>query len=172
MRYAIIEGGVVANVALAEDPAFPEEQGWIACPDEVGPGWTFDGQEFAAPAPNPIPPSPALIDAERDRRIDAGIEFGGVRFQTREKDRENIMGAFSLAAAWIMTGGNPTSLRWHGGESDFEWIAEDNSTVAMSAATVLAFGKAVAAMKSRMIFVARALKDTLPADFADEGYWS
>lgn len=121
--------------------------------------------------PTPVEASAAVIDAERDRRIDAGITFQGVRFQTREKDRENIMGAFSLAAAWIMTGGSPGSLRWHGGESDFEWIAEDNTTLPMSAATVLAFGKAVAAEKSRLIFVARALKDVLPADFANDGYW-
>lgn len=120
---------------------------------------------------NPVPVTAAMIDAERDRRIDAGIVFGGARFQTREKDREKIMGAFSLAAAFLMTGGDPASLRWHGGASDFEWIAEDNSTVPMSAATVLAFGKAVAAEKSRLIFVARALKDALPADFTNDGYW-
>lgn len=113
----------------------------------------------------------AMIDAERDRRIDGGIAFAGVRFQTREKDRENIMGAFSLAAAWIMTGGSPISLRWHGGPNDFEWIAEDNTTLPMSAATVLAFGKAVANEKSRLIFIARALKDELPGDFANDGYW-
>lgn len=120
----------------------------------------------------PIAPTPALVEAERDRRIDSGIVFEGVRFQTREKDRENIVGAFSLAAAWIMTGGSPASLRWHGGDSDFEWIAEDNTTMPMSAVAVLEFGKAVAAMKSDLILKGRALKETLPANYTDDEYWT
>lgn len=53
MRYAIIENGQVANVTLA-DADFAAERGWIAAPDSVGPGWSYDGQEFAPP---PSPPS-------------------------------------------------------------------------------------------------------------------
>jgi hypothetical protein len=113
-----------------------------------------------------------MIDAERDRRMASGIEFNGVRYQTRPGDRENIQGAFSLATAWIMIGGDPTSLLWHGGLDDFGWIAEDNTVTPMSAATVMSFGQATAAMKSRLTFAGRALKDTLPADYTSDAYWS
>jgi hypothetical protein len=47
MRYAIIENGVVVNVAIAEAD-YAAEQGWIECPD-AGPGWTYANGVFAAP---------------------------------------------------------------------------------------------------------------------------
>lgn len=46
-RYAIIEDGIVANIALADDD-FAVEQGWIEAPAEVGIGWLYDG-DFTAP---------------------------------------------------------------------------------------------------------------------------
>ena len=51
IRYAIIEGGAVVNVALASAPL---ESNWLACPDEVGPGWLYDGLEFLS-LPDPTP---------------------------------------------------------------------------------------------------------------------
>lgn len=59
MRYAIIDGGLVANVALA-DAEFAEAQGWTACPGEVGPGWSFAGGVFTPPAP-PAPTVPQTV---------------------------------------------------------------------------------------------------------------
>lgn len=50
-RYAVIANGVVENVALA-DAAFASEQGWVAAPDHVGPGWGYDGKTFSAPKPS------------------------------------------------------------------------------------------------------------------------
>jgi hypothetical protein len=113
------------------------------------------------------------IDAERDRRIDAGVTFNGVRLQTRPADRENVAGATQLATLAVMGGAQAGNLRWHGGASDFAWIAEDNSIVTMDAPTVIAFGQAVAAMKSAHIFAARALKDAdpIPADYTSNGHW-
>jgi hypothetical protein len=51
-RYAIIAGGVVQNVALAE-PAFAAEQGWVEAPPSVGPGWGYAGGVFTPPEPTP-----------------------------------------------------------------------------------------------------------------------
>jgi hypothetical protein len=113
------------------------------------------------------------IDAERDRRLDAGVTFNGTRFQTRPADRENVAGATQLATLAVMAGAQAGDLRWHGGEADFAWIAEDNSLVTMDAQTVILFGKAVAAAKSAYIFAARVLKDSdpIPADFTADSYW-
>jgi hypothetical protein len=113
------------------------------------------------------------IDTERDRRIDAGVTFNGVRFQTRPADRENVAGATQLATLAVMAGAQAGNLRWHGGASDFSWIAEDNSIVTMDAQTVIDFGKAVAAHKSAHIFAARALKDaeTIPTDYTSSEHW-
>ena len=46
MRYAIVEGGTVANVVLS-DPDYAVQQGWVACPEEAGPGWLYDGTTFS-----------------------------------------------------------------------------------------------------------------------------
>jgi hypothetical protein len=53
MRAAQIdETGLVSNVIVVmEDQA--EAFGAIPCPDEVGPGWTYDGTTFSPP---PAPP--------------------------------------------------------------------------------------------------------------------
>ena len=47
--YAIIEDGVVANVALAE-AEYAAEKGWVLLPPYVFSGWLYDGQNFSAPA--------------------------------------------------------------------------------------------------------------------------
>ena len=113
------------------------------------------------------------IDAERDRRIDGGFVFAGTVFQSRPGDRENIAGASTAALAAISSGAAVGDLRWHGGDSDFAWIAEDNCLVPMDAQTMLDFGTAAMAHKQAMIFAARALKDreTIPDDIMADIYW-
>lgn len=122
----------------------------------------------------PITVSSADVDAERDRRIECNFVFGGVAYQSRKDDRENIAGAATAALGALMAGAQPGDLRWHGGESDFAWIAADNTETPMDAQTMFAFGQAAMAHKQAHIFAARALKDmeTIPADFAtNEAYW-
>lgn len=140
-----------------------------------GPGGTvygkiWDGSTIVDPA---LTPTPADVDQERDRRIDSGFSFGGVFYQTRPEDRENIAGASTAALAAIMNGAQPGDYRWHGGDTDFVWIAADNSTHAMDAQTLFAFGQAAMEHKQAHIFAARAIKDTdpIPSDFADDAYW-
>ncbi|KNY18238.1 hypothetical protein AKG11_03650 [Shinella sp. SUS2] len=118
-------------------------------------------------------PTEDQVDAERDRRISGGFVFGGVTYQSRPEDRENITGASLAALAAMTNGAQPGNLRWHGGDSDFMWIAADNSTHPMDAQTVFAFGQTAMAHKQGMIFAARALKDAdpIPLDYTDDAYW-
>lgn len=115
----------------------------------------------------------ALVDVERDRRIDAGFTFKGVLYQSRATDRENITGAAQLGFMAIVGGAQPGDYRWASSTADFKWIADDNSASAMDAQTVVDFGKAAAAQKQALIFAARALKDMkpIPDDFADDKWW-
>jgi hypothetical protein len=68
MKYAIIENGIVINIAVAS-PEFAAQKGWIECPEGVGIGWTFDG------AGVPIEPAPDLEElasiarAQRDKLL-------------------------------------------------------------------------------------------------------
>src|SRR5690606_23397809 len=118
-------------------------------------------------------PTAFAVDRERDRRIAAGFTFNGKLYQSRPEDRENIAGASVAALAAMGNGALPGDYRWHGGDSDFVRIAEDNSRTPMDTQTMSAFGQAAQAHKQAHIFAARALKDAdpIPADFADDAYW-
>lgn len=115
----------------------------------------------------------AAIDTERDRRIDSGLQFQGVTFQSRATDRENIAGAAQLAFMAVVAGVQPGDLRWSNADADFAWIASDNSLVPMDAQTVVAFGKAAAERKQALIFAARQLKEmaSIPANYTDDSWW-
>lgn len=55
MRWALIRGGAAAMVV--ESDTQPDTFGgpWVEAPDGVGPGWTWDGSEWAAPVPVSLP---------------------------------------------------------------------------------------------------------------------
>ena len=103
----------------------------------------------------------AYTMARRDELIDGGFTFGGVGYQSRATDRENILGAALMASLAIAAGAQPGNFRWADPASDFGWIALDNSVVNMDAQTVVAFGNAQAARKQELIFKARAIKDQI-----------
>ncbi|MEC9247311.1 MAG: DUF4376 domain-containing protein [Pseudomonadota bacterium] len=133
--------------------------------------WEAEGNTIPAYVTPPI--TSHEVDAERDRRIDAGFTFGGVLYQSRPEDRENIAGAATAALGAMVNGAQAGDLRWHGGNSDFVWIAADNSTHTMDAQTVFNFGQAAMQHKQMHIFAGRALKETspIPADFSDDSHW-
>ena len=55
MKYAIIENGVVTNIAMADGPLFPN---WVET-STAGIGWTYSNGVFAAPV---IPEPPVVVD--------------------------------------------------------------------------------------------------------------
>lgn len=64
MRWALIEGGRVANVVEQADKPRIGGQ-WVACGD-AGPGWTWAGGVFSNP--DAAPPAPTWVDADLDPR--------------------------------------------------------------------------------------------------------
>ncbi|WP_375453707.1 DUF4376 domain-containing protein [uncultured Methylobacterium sp.] len=110
----------------------------------------------------------AQVMATRAARIVGGFTFQGVRYQTRDDDRENIAGAAQLAFMALVAGAKAGDLFWDGSVDPvtgapvpFAWIAEDNGTVTMDAPTMVAFGKAAAAFKQGCIFAAFTLKGAI-----------
>lgn len=152
-------------------------------PDEVQAGWRLTDGVWTAPppAPEPEPPpvSPRDVDAERDRRISAGFEFAGVRYQSRlpsperAGDWEVFSGKALEALLAVMNGAQPGDLRWSDPAEDFTWIAADNSRVPMDAQTVIELAKAASAHRSRHTFAGSDLKalDPIPADYTADHYW-
>ncbi|MGQ3671774.1 DUF4376 domain-containing protein [Xanthobacter sp. TB0136] len=173
MNYAIIDASGVATNIIVAGPDFEFPGHTLVPADGAQIGWLWDGETFTPPSPEPVDLDAlkgelcAGVDAERDRRTDAGFEFQSVRYQSRPSDRENIAGAAVAALGAMVAGAQPGDLRWHGAGSDFTWIAEDNSLIPMDAQTVYAFGQAAMAHKQGLIFEARAIKDAVAAAEAE-----
>ena len=170
MNYAKIKDGVVSHILKAE-AAYADGQGWLpATGAKIGDLW--DGSKFSTP-PAPAPTKEA-VNAERDRRVRGGFSFGGVLYQSRDQDMENIAGTASAALGAIMFGAQPDDLRWADPNKDFAWIAADNSLTLMDAQTAFSFGQAAMAHKQALIFAARVIKngDPVIADFAEQEHWT
>ncbi|TDW20383.1 uncharacterized protein DUF4376 [Rhizobium azibense] len=155
-------------------------QQWIpfaAWPEDPDPEVVelFDAAKDTALPYLPETSEPTLtdVDAERDRRIVSGFVFNGVLFQSRDQDRENLMGACTAAVAAMMIGAQPGDLRWHGGAQDFTWIAADNSEIPLDAQGMFALGKAAMEHKEKHIRAGRLIKNMnpIPADYAVGTYW-
>jgi hypothetical protein len=110
-KYAILDGGKVANIVVA-DAVFAASQGWIEAPDDVEIGWTHDG-EFAAPV-RPLNERKAAmraaVTAEKLRRegTTAPTPQGAVQSDTDSRNKLN--GAVLLAM--LAQGGQPFEIAW------------------------------------------------------------
>jgi len=175
VRHPVAGFGQWSDGALAAIGVFRCDAGEVPA-TKVAVSWSY------ARAGNRVTATPVLedravtanmVNAERDRRIAAGFIFGGKLFQSGVDDQKRIAGAGTLALGAIVNGAQLGNLRWHGGNTDFMWIAADNSTVTMDAQTVFAFGQAAAAWESAHVFAARALKDAspIPQNYADDAFW-
>lgn len=88
--YAIIENGVVINVAVSESALYPN---WIQS-DVAQIGWTYDGAAFHPPAPPPPPVLPPIITR---------LAF---RYRLTDTEYVNILTAAKSdvqVAAWVET---------------------------------------------------------------------
>jgi hypothetical protein len=61
MRYAIIENQLVVNVVVADNEAFAISQGWIPCPNNVGPGYNYIEGEWIPPVIELSQPVPVVV---------------------------------------------------------------------------------------------------------------
>jgi hypothetical protein len=123
-----------------------------------------------------IPPAltAADVNRERDRRLER-FTFAGKAFDFCDGKGSdiNINGAGTVALGAIIEGKQAGDFRWANADSDFKWVAADNSAVLMDALTCLNFAKAAAAWKERHIHAARALKNTsqIPPDYKSNSHW-
>lgn len=142
-----------------------------------------DGVEIFAPVASipsgtdidpfiPPAPTPADVNAERDRRM-ATFVFDGKAYDLKGQSLANVSGAATLSLAAIINGAQPGDLRWADSDQDFTWIANDNTIVPMDAQTTWAFAQTAAAWRKHCIYKARALKDMspIPSDYTDDKYW-
>lgn len=91
------------------------------------------------------------IDYERDKAINAGVEYKGHIFQSEENDRNLLT---SAAVLYQAAGGVP---------ENFVWISKDNEQVPFTLADIIALGAKMAQNESLSILKARTLKDKVLA---------
>lgn len=113
------------------------------------------------------------VNAERDRRISAGLTWNGHEFDFDQTSKADINGAGALAIGAIATGAVVGDFRWHGGATPFQWVTRANVRVDLDAYDMLDLSKAAAEHVRSHVFAARDLKDmvTVPADYQDDSHW-
>jgi hypothetical protein len=113
------------------------------------------------------------VNEERDNRIANGFVFNGKSYAMDNESKARIIGAATLAGFAVASGSPVGNYRWHGGSSDFVWIADDNTLTTMDAQTCFAFGQAAASWETKCIFAARAIKETspVPVNYKDSSFW-
>ncbi len=113
------------------------------------------------------------VNIERDRRIATGFMFNSKSYAMDSESKARIAGAATLAGFAVGAGAPSGNYRWHGGTSDFVWIADDNTLTPMDAQTCFGFGQAAAAWETKCIFACRAIKETspIPVDYTNDTYW-
>lgn len=114
----------------------------------------------------------AAVDQLRDARIAGGFghQVGGVDyvFQSRQSDRENILGLAIAAQMALAQDAQAGDLQWLTPGQDFLYITADNTLAPMDAFDVLGLYQRGLSFKAAQTFHARALKDAAIAA-ADEG---
>lgn len=173
--WALVTSGTVTEITeIDPEGRFHSSMNWVQFDGRKGVavGWTYTDGEFSPPAP--IPVSGLEVDAERERRVNSGFEHGERQYRSRPEDRASITENANLAAMAIMNGAQPGELNWLNDEEEFQWIDADNERVPMDAQSMINLARSAATHKNRLVFAARTLKgmSPIPADFADDKYWS
>jgi hypothetical protein len=89
------------------------------------------------------------------------------RIQSRQSDRENVLGLAMAAQSAILAGAQPGNLRWLTLDQDFGFITADNTIIPMDAFDMIALYRQGLAFKPAATFHACAVKDEVLAATSD-----
>lgn len=100
MRYAVVENGVVTNVALAREAL---ADNWFVS-DTAQIGWAYDGETFTSPPKFPDVPSAQAAKLEelatiRWKAEESGTTVGGTPIATDRTTQAKLTAAYVKAAA-------------------------------------------------------------------------
>lgn len=103
------------------------------------------------------------VNFMRDAKISAGFDFTHngetYRIQSRQSDRENVIGLAIAAMGAIAAGKQPGDLEWLAPGQPFGFIAEDNRIIPLDAQGMMALYQRGLGFKMGTTLYARALKD-------------
>lgn len=169
--YCHVANGVVDNrtVFNGQMPAdWPDHANWVASEDAQI-GWTYVNGSFTAP-PSPEEPAPTGIDVdnERERRIGlpltVTLSVGSISINMDDKSQRNLQGLASVGQYLVGTGSSQTTTFRDYNNADHDLTPTD----------LVSMGLQVAARIQAVYDKSWALKemDPIPADYADDSYWS
>lgn len=104
------------------------------------------------------------VMSERDDRIRSNFIWNGHEIQSREDDRENILGASTLATVAIMNGAQPGDVFWADANTPFTWIVANNSIITLDAFQMVDMGRKALEHKKFLIYKAKTIKDQVEVD--------
>lgn len=169
---AVYAGSVTANTQTSYDAI-----AWDAVANTIAkPSWdAIVAADKAARMPRN-----SDVDAERDARVNGGLTFQGVEYQTNVDSRAAIESYSGLHSMALQLDADPEvelsgDLSWGGMlDEDMYWFATDNTRVPMDVDTFGEFLATLAAHTSRHKRKARDLKDMnpIPENFTDDRYWT
>lgn len=149
-------GGPSTVVLLSDGRSLPSFQ--KAINDHV------QTQQQSLALQNAISVQIANINDYFDLLINNGVVYQSKIMQIDDKSRLSISAAALMATIAINNGkGQPGNYRWVDPDSDFGWIAEDNTILKMDAPSCVVFGLTVAQYYTKLVFNARILKDSVSA---------
>lgn len=153
MRIALIEGGTVARIILADEGWQQHFPGAVGVESETANvGDTYESGLFHPPAP-PAPTQADLMAYAADLRWrieTGGILVAGTSVRTDEKSQSKITGAVQLLAA------DPTLAA-------IDWEAQPGVWVSLDAATMQAIGIAVGRHVQACFTALKAVQETITA---------
>jgi hypothetical protein len=113
MRYAIIEGGKIVNIAVAT-PDFAAEKGWIECPSGVDIGWSFDGTGTPVASSVNQEELAGGVRAQRDNLLaESDLMVLPDRWAAMTTEQQEAWATYRQALRDIpQQGGFPTTVTW------------------------------------------------------------
>lgn len=125
--------------------------------------------------PESTVPTSADVDVERDRRINAGIIFNGILFQSDAVSRNNA-NSYTLTLLSYLFGGSATvgDFYWHGGPNPFSWTTANNSVYVMDAYVMRDFINALNDHFAILTLSATRIKQLpgIPLDYTEDVHWT
>jgi len=171
-RYAIIEDGVVQNATKA-DAGFAASQGWVTCPDNVGPGWGYDNGNWS----EPVGPTPEDedVNVEREHRLISGTSFtvagvaDPIALQGRPFDQTVYLALLTRASGYKAAGVTDPVLRIRSTDDVIYMLTPDQMISLISQA--MTWFESVMATSWAMKDKTGDFTGGIPADYSSDTYW-
>lgn len=113
------------------------------------------------------------VQIEADRRLSAGFQFGGHKYQSDPASRQAIIEAAMDAQLAVDEGAEGGNYAWPSNGVQFSWRSYANEDIPMDAPTVLLFHRTAREHRDRIRKAAARLKDQfpIPADYKSDKHW-